>query len=99
MTQGEPGDTFYVIESGTVDHPRRPSSRDARAGEGIGEIALLSDRPRTATVRDRAADRLPAAAEAFLEAVTGSPNSVVVADDSSTAGSQIARELSRPPAA
>jgi len=53
--EGQAGDKFYVIESGQVEvtkmangHPVRLSSRSA--GEYFGEIALLQNRPRTATV-------------------------------------------------
>ncbi len=83
ITQGDPGDCFYVIESGTVaiihDGHRQTT---LGAGDGFGEIALLSDRPRTATVDvtdPMTGYRLPR--EAFLEAVTGSPHSVIAADE------------------
>ncbi len=83
ITEGDPGDCFYVIESGTVaiihDGHRQTT---LGAGDGFGEIALLSDRPRTATVDvtdPMTGYRLPR--EAFLEAVTGSPHSVIAADE------------------
>jgi len=83
ITQGDPGDCFYVLESGTVaiihDGQRQTT---LAAGDGFGEIALLSDRPRTATVDvidAMTGYRLPR--EAFLEAVTGSPHSVIAADE------------------
>jgi Cyclic nucleotide-binding domain/Major Facilitator Superfamily len=83
ITQGDPGDSFYVIESGTVaiihDGHRQTT---LGAGDGFGEIALLSDRPRTATVDvtvPMTGYRLPR--EAFLEAVTGSPHAVIAADE------------------
>jgi MFS family permease len=73
VRQGEAGDLFYVIEQGEVDieidgeivHQRGP-------GEFFGEIALLRDVPRTATVRART-DLLLMALERdeFLAAVTG----------------------------
>ena len=51
-------------------------------GDGFGEIALLRDRPRTASVvaiEPVAGYRLPR--EAFLEGVTGSATSVTAADE------------------
>jgi CRP-like cAMP-binding protein len=68
-------------------------------GAGFGEIALLADRPRTATVRAAAGAPLRVAVlarAAFLTAVTGYPVSA-------TAGSEIvartmARDATDPPA-
>ena len=51
MREGEPGDRYVVIESGSVEVTAagRPL-RTLGSGHGIGEIALLRDIPRTATV-------------------------------------------------
>jgi MFS family permease len=51
MTQGEPGDRFVVIKDGEVDVlvDGKPISR-LGYGAGLGEIALLRQSPRTATV-------------------------------------------------
>jgi CRP-like cAMP-binding protein len=57
IRQGELGDRFYLLESGEVEILReeqgRPEHRLAvrRASEFFGEIALLQDVKRTATVR------------------------------------------------
>ena len=57
VTQGEPGTSFYLIESGTVDVWVRDGdgneTLEVELGRGdyFGERALLSDVPRTATCR------------------------------------------------
>ena len=86
ITQGEAGNCFYLIESGRVEIVH-DGHREATlgAGDGFGEIALLSDRPRTATVgvlEPMAGFRLPR--EAFLEALTGSPNAATAANEMAT---------------
>jgi MFS family permease len=82
MRQGEAGDRFYVIESGRVEVlvDGRPV-REQGAGEAFGEIALLRDVPRTATVRALEPSRLRAMPRAaFLAAVAGSPPSAAAAE-------------------
>jgi MFS family permease len=51
IRQGDHGDRFYVIDEGTVDIVIDGSPIGQRfAGDCLGEIALLRDTPRTATV-------------------------------------------------
>jgi MFS family permease len=76
ITEGDAGDAYYVLESGAlaVSQGGRPIRVcDARA-DGVGEIALLRDVPRTATVTAAATSvLLLIRRQAFLEVVTGHP--------------------------
>jgi CRP-like cAMP-binding protein len=96
MREGEPGDEFILIDTGTVD-----VSQDGRAvrslgpGGGCGEIALMQRVPRTASVR--AVGPVTAFSldqDAFLEAVTGHAVSRAVA--TSQVEERLAADTERP---
>ena len=81
ITQGEAGDRFYVIEEGEVEvFEDGVFRRTEGPGESFGEIALLRDVPRTATVRTKVETRLLALErDQFITAVTGHQRSHQVA--------------------
>lgn len=77
---GEQADAVYFVISGclgAVDRDGRLRGRIA-AGESVGEMALIADQPRTATVRalrDSDVARLPAAA--FRRLLLGNPEAML----------------------
>jgi MFS family permease len=69
---GEEGDGFYLVESGELDIDAGGRHTTAQRGDYFGEIALLRDVPRTATVTATADSRLlELQRNDFLAAVTG----------------------------
>jgi CRP-like cAMP-binding protein len=73
MREGEEGDAYYAIAGGevSVSHAGREVARLTR-GEGFGEIALIEEVPRTATVKAvRDTDLYRLEKEPFVLALTG----------------------------
>lgn len=82
MAEGDPGDEFHIIASGSASVTVRGTPRPPLGpGDCFGEIALLRDIPRTATIT--AAEELHTLVlrrEEFLAAVSGSARSGVAAE-------------------
>jgi MFS family permease len=69
---GDRGDRFYIVGEGALDIDLGDARAAAHEGDYFGEIALLRDVPRTATVTAVADSQLYALErDAFLAAVTG----------------------------
>ena len=82
FAQGDAGDDFYLVDTGTVSVAVDGESvAELGAGESFGEIALLHDVPRTATVTALSGVALYALGrEEFLAAVTNHTQSRTAAD-------------------
>lgn len=78
---GGVGDSFYLIEEGEAEAAVDGRVVELGPGEGFGEIALLRDVPRTATVTARGPLRLLVLERGdFLDAVLGHVGSARAAD-------------------
>ena len=79
---GDEGDRFYVIESGELAVELATGTKAEGPGRGVGEIALLREIPRTATVRAVTDSELLALdRDTFLGAVTGHEPSNTAANE------------------
>jgi MFS family permease len=85
VRQGERGEYFYILRAGRADVLQDGQLvRTLVAGECFGEIALLHDRPRSATVKAAAGARLDVSRlrrSAYLTAVTGYPAAAAAGDE------------------
>lgn len=81
VREGDPGDRFYVVSEGSLlvtIHGHE--ARRLGTGDGFGEIALIRDLPRTATVTAlEPVGLLEIDREGFLAALTGQPRSRALA--------------------
>jgi predicted MFS family arabinose efflux permease len=83
IREGEPGDRFYIIAAGQVSAAKDGHQlREMGTGDSFGEIALLRQIPRTATVTALSqVETRFLAREEFLAAAGGSQESVKSAEE------------------
>ena len=77
LREGDPADAYYVLQSGSVGVTQGPANRrvaELSQGDGFGELGLLRNAPRAATVTagPEGASALLLNREAFLEMVAAS---------------------------
>src|SRR5581483_3843036 len=82
VREGDTGDRFYIVDSGRLEATQDGRHlRDLVDGDFFGEIALLRDVARTATVTAASEVRLLALdREEFVAVITGHPDSTAAAD-------------------
>jgi MFS family permease len=91
----DPGDRFYIVQDGEFEIQAGNVHVAAHAGDHFGEIALLRDVPRTATVRAVLDSHVYSLARSdFLAAVTG--HSDVRAAGEDVAAERLARGSGQP---
>jgi MFS family permease len=93
IAEADAGDAYYVLETGalTVIQGGRHLRDCTARGDGVGEIALLRDVPRTATVTARETSVLLMIRRAeFLEVVAGHASAGAAAQQVVTARSDVA---------
>ena len=96
INQGEQGDAFYVIAEGSfsVSVDGRPRDHTLNPGDGFGEIALLHDVARTATITAITDGRLlRIERDDFLATVTGLADGQQVAAEVAAAHLERDREV------
>ena len=83
VTEGERGDTFYVVVDGSLEVSADETPlRVLNPGDFFGEIALLRDVPRTATVTATSDSTVLAVRRMdFLSAVLGNPESAETVEE------------------
>ena len=84
--EGDPGDKFYIVFSGAVEilkeRPLGDHERLAvkRSGEAFGEMSLLNDAPRSASVRAVEATRLLSVSRGEFDDLLGEIKAVSVTE-------------------
>jgi len=96
MREGEPGQDYVLVDTGEVEVSQAGRAvRVLGAGDGVGEIALMQDVPRTASVRAVGpVTAFSLGREAFLEAVVGHASSR--AEATSRVEERLAADAERP---
>ena len=90
IQEGDPGDKFYLLESGEADVYRKDSGNEPvkhySKGDYFGELALLDDKPRAASVVAKTDVKVATLGKAGFQRLLGPVEGIMRRNDYSTMG-------------
>jgi cAMP-dependent protein kinase regulator len=89
IQEGDPGEAFFILESGEADAYKRGVDKPVasyKKGDYFGELALLNDAPRAATVVSRSEVKLATLGKDGFQRLLGPVESIMRRNDPSKRG-------------
>ncbi|KAK4503496.1 hypothetical protein PRZ48_004411 [Zasmidium cellare] len=85
IREGDPGDKFYILESGEAEAVKRGREdkplKTYKPGDYFGELALLDDKPRAASVRGKTEVKVATLGKDGFQRLLGPVESIMRRDD------------------
>ncbi|KAF2719185.1 camp-dependent protein kinase regulatory subunit [Polychaeton citri CBS 116435] len=84
IREGDPGDKFFILESGEAAAVKRGSDKELRGyskGDYFGELALLEDKPRAASVVSKSEVKVATLGKDGFQRLLGPVESIMRRDD------------------
>ena len=85
IREGDPGDKFYILESGQAEAVKADAGdkplKQYKHGDYFGELALLDDKPRAATVRSTTAVKVATLGKDGFQRLLGPVESIMRRND------------------
>ena len=84
INEGDVGDKFYILESGEAQAVKRGSDKPLKQykkGDYFGELALLDDKPRAATVQSKSEVKVATLGKDGFQRLLGPVTSIMQRDD------------------
>lgn len=91
ITEGDVGDKFFILESGQAEAVKRGSHQPLaiyKKGDYFGELALLEDKPRAASVRSKSDAKVATLSKDGFQRLLGPVESIMRRNDPRKAGSE-----------